>query len=293
MSSFKKFSGLLAILVVAGAGMAHAQQSSVRKPISSQPDLSVYNKAPSTARVRYEHSEVKLLAGSYKNGEWLAGVEMFLAPGWKTYWRVPGDAGVPAEFVWENSTNLASAEVMWPAPKRFQDITGKSIGYKKHVVFPVKIKAVKADKPVDVDLRLYYAVCSDICVPARASLALRLEPKTGAFAAKTLIDKFVQKVPSKSATGVVVDAVKIVSSNGKTILEVALKGTADRNTDILVEGFEDAYFDKPEMIDQKGDSYIYHLPIDGLKDIGKLRGKKLTLTILSGNIRLVSERSVE
>lgn len=293
MSSYKIIFGLVAVAVVANAGMANGQQSSSRKPLSSQPNLSAYNKAPDAAQVRYEHSEVKLLAGSYKNGEWLAGVEIFLAPGWKTYWRVPGDAGVPAEFVWKDSTNLANAQVMWPAPKRYQDITGKSIGYKKQVVFPVKIKAAQKDKPVDVDLRLYYAVCSDICVPAQASLALRLEPKTGDFTAKKLIDKFVEKVPSKNAKGVVVDAVKIVSLKGKAMLEVALKGTADRATDILVEGFEDAYFDKPELVDQKGDSHIFHLPVDGLEDIRKLRGKKLKLTVLSKKIRLVSEQSVE
>lgn len=292
MKLAKNICAVVAVIATAVTTNAYAQQSSARKPLSTQPDLSVYNKAPNSSQVRRKNSEVRLLPGSYKNGEWLAGVEIYLAPGWKTYWRVPGDAGVPAEFVWKNSNNLASAKVLWPAPKRYQDISGKSIGYKKHVVFPVRIKAKTGNQPVDVDLQLYYAVCSDICVPARARLALTLLPKPGADKSAQLIARYVKKVPVKNATGVSLASASAKIVRGKPVLEVKLKGAANNKTDILIEGYEDAYFDAPKLVDQGNDTRTFQLPIDGLQDVKKLKGQKLTITVLSGEIRLVGDVTV-
>ena len=59
-----------------------------------------------------------------------AGIEIKLQSGWKTYWRYPGDSGVPPAFDFSASENLGSATVLWPAPVRFKDGSGHSIGYK-------------------------------------------------------------------------------------------------------------------------------------------------------------------
>ena len=67
-----------------------------------------------------------------------AGVEIRLAPGWKTYWRYPGDSGVPPQFDFANSDNVKSVSVPWPAPQRFSDSDGNTIGYKDNVVFPLQ-----------------------------------------------------------------------------------------------------------------------------------------------------------
>ena len=68
-----------------------------------------------------------------------AGVEIKLQPGWKTYWRYPGDSGVPPVFDFAASDNVKSATVLWPAPVRFADGGGNSIGYKGDVIFPLRI----------------------------------------------------------------------------------------------------------------------------------------------------------
>ena len=59
--------------------------------------------------------------------------------GWKTYWRMPGDAGIPPQFDWSGSQNVKSVEVLWPAPQRFIDSGGETVGYKDRVVFPLRI----------------------------------------------------------------------------------------------------------------------------------------------------------
>ncbi len=82
-------------------------------------------------------SRVRLVGGAS-----LVGIEIELPEGWKTYWRTPGEAGgVPPAFDWSGSKNLASAQVLYPAPKRFSDSSGDTVGYKGTIVLPVLLKA--------------------------------------------------------------------------------------------------------------------------------------------------------
>src|SRR5215470_2211140 len=85
-------------------------------------------------------SAIRLIAGSNTNADALrAGIEIKLQPGWKTYWRYPGDSGVPPKFDFSGSENLKNAKVLYPAPHLFTDETGHSLGYKEKVILPVVI----------------------------------------------------------------------------------------------------------------------------------------------------------
>lgn len=108
-----------------------------------------------------------------------AGVEIKLEQGWKTYWRYPGDAGVPPVFDFAASENVKSATILWPAPVRFEDGGGMSIGYKSSVIFPLRIVPQDAAKPVRLRLNLDYAVCQTLCIPAKGKADLVLTGKAG------------------------------------------------------------------------------------------------------------------
>src|SRR3990170_3613834 len=92
-------------------------------------------------------SKVRLVSGTVDlDGKptLLAGVQLRMNPGWKTYWKNPGDSGVPPSFDWAGSKNLKHAELLYPAPHRFADANGMAIGYDDEVVFPVRL-ALAAD----------------------------------------------------------------------------------------------------------------------------------------------------
>ena len=102
-----------------------------------------------------------------------AGIEIRLDPGWKTYWRYPGDSGVPPTLDFAGSENIKSVTTLWPAPERFADgAGGNSIGYLGDVVLPLRIVPNDATKPSSLHLKLGYAVCGKLCVPAEADLDL-------------------------------------------------------------------------------------------------------------------------
>jgi DsbC/DsbD-like thiol-disulfide interchange protein len=118
---------------------------------------------------------VRLIAGTGWNGGALrAGVEVRLADGWKTYWRYPGDSGVPPVFDFSKSENIKSVSVLWPAPRRFAYEGGTSIGYKGDVIFPVHVVPNDPGQPATLRLTIEYAVCEKLCVPARGQAELAL-----------------------------------------------------------------------------------------------------------------------
>src|SRR6478752_9433705 len=120
------------------------------------------------------HSQLRLLAGSRSGTVLLGGIAIQLQPGWKTYWRTPGDSGVPPRFDFSKSDNVEAVTVLWPAPQKFDDgAGGTSLGYKHQVVLPLRIVAKNADKPVTLRADINYAVCEKLCIPvdAKAELA--------------------------------------------------------------------------------------------------------------------------
>ena len=99
-------------------------------------------------------------------GTQMTGLRLQLAPGWKTYWRSPGDAGIPPQFDWSGSTNVKSARIHWPAPHVFTTNGLRSIGYSGEVVLPVELTPRDPSAPMRLVGQVDIGVCSDICVPA-------------------------------------------------------------------------------------------------------------------------------
>src|SRR6195256_1899688 len=122
---------------------------------------------------RDDHSAVRLLAGSRSGAVLMGGIAFQLQPGGKTYWRIPGDSGVPPRFDFSKSENVDAVTVLWPAPTQFDDgAGGHSLGYKGQVVLPLRIVPKSADKPVTLRAEINYAVCDKLCIPVDASSEL-------------------------------------------------------------------------------------------------------------------------
>jgi len=111
-------------------------------------------------------AQVEILPGwRDAGGQHTAGIRIVLAPGWKTYWRAPGDAGIPPVFDWFGSENLNKITPAWPTPEVFRISGIRSIGYQQTLVVPLTIETRDADAPVRLKGRLMIGVCEEICVP--------------------------------------------------------------------------------------------------------------------------------
>ena len=164
------------------------------------------------------HSGVRLLAGSRSGPVILGGIAIQLQPGWKTYWRNPGDSGVSPQFDFTGSENVESVTVMWPAPLSFDDgAGGTALGYRKQVVLPLRIITKAADKPLLLRAHITYAVCDKICIPveARAELPFTSVASTEDGALRAALDT----VPKHAGIG---DngpfGVQSITREGKTVI---------------------------------------------------------------------------
>ncbi len=223
---------------------------------------------------------VSLIAGDFAGGRHLAGVHVELDRLWKTYWRVPGDAGIPPRFDWSGSRNLAAIELFYPLPKRYRDAAGESVGYKDRVVFPVLVTPREPDKPVHLRLDLFFAVCDVICIPAKADATIDLALASADPASAALIAGWLERVPRPAGAARPVTRARAATEVGQPVLLLEL---AERFDDVFVESALTAYFRKPEFSE---DGKSARLVIDGLKDAAALKGVRLDLTLARGETGL-------
>jgi DsbC/DsbD-like thiol-disulfide interchange protein len=234
-------------------------------------------------------SAVRLIAGSAaaepNQGVWRAGVEIKLEPGWKTYWRYPGDSGVPPRFNFEGSENVKDVVVQWPAPMRFADGNGTSIGYTDHTIFPLRVILKDASKPAVLRALIDYAVCEKLCVPVDAKLELPL------VAAPSLHDAALTASEARVPHSALIAADETLaitsvrrepgSPHERVIVEV--KAPAESRVDVFAEGPTAEWaLPLPEPVGDARDGVRrFAFDLDGLPPGAQAKGAVLKLTAVS------------
>lgn len=181
-------------------------------------------------------SAVRLIAGANGNGDATlrAGIEIKMQPGWKTYWRYPGDSGVPPRFDFSGSDNLKTATVLYPAPHLFTDETGHSLGYKSGVIFPLVITPQQPGKPVRLHMKIDYAVCEKLCVPAEGSGELTLASGASAHNADLIAAE--ARVPKPAPAAQLGLTARRVNTATKPVVAVDLAMPVGQAVELFVEG---------------------------------------------------------
>jgi suppressor for copper-sensitivity B len=182
-----------------------------------------------------------------------AGLQVMLDDGWKTYWRSPGEVGLPPELIWEESENIASVEIAYPAPTRFVAFDIQNFGYGTEVVYPLTVMLNDPGAPARLSVQANLLVCAEICVPETLNLTLDLPAGGGmdAEAAATL-SEWIARVPGTGPeAGLTLDAVHLD--------DVALTLTATSQMPFL----------SPDVFPEHGDWASFGAPEVTLSDGGR------------------------
>jgi DsbC/DsbD-like thiol-disulfide interchange protein len=185
------------------------------------------------------HGAVRLIAGpASDHGKVVtAGLEIKLDDGWKTYWKEPGDSGVPPRFDWSGSENVRDVEVLFPAPQRLHEGTGFAVGYDRGVVLPLRVTLVDPLQRVTLRLKLDYAICGIQCVPSQAEVSLARAPGEAIdrFAAATVtraIDRVPRLVKAGDPESYIISAER--AGDGSWLVAVTSWGTGP--VDLFADG---------------------------------------------------------
>ncbi len=284
----RKLSAMLTVLCLTQAAPATAAaQGAVSVPGGfSRPAGGAAVAGAASAWIKGYNSTARLIASAEPvatGRRLLAGVEIRLNDGWKTYWRHPGDdGGLPPTFDWTGSRNLKSARVLYPVPERIKSLNGTSLGYSKAVIFPVEIEPVDPTRPVELALALDYGICREICVPAEARMALTVEPRLAAMPAELIAS--VQKVPrpaeAAAAALLLKSAKAVLAGPSPSITFDIATAAAGGKPDLFVEAPDGVYLPVPAKAGEAaGGIQRFRIDLKGVEEAAKLAGKPLRLTI--------------
>ncbi len=228
------------------------------------------------------------------------GLHVRLWPGWKTYWRSPGDAGLPPRLAWSGSENLAGIDMAWPAPARFSVFGLETFGYEGELVFPLSARLAKPGRPLILKAAVDLLVCHDICVPAHFDLTLALPagPATPAPEA-AMIAEGVKRVPGGGAsTGLVLGAIRDASDENGPAVEIEASAREPFVTpDLFLEAAPGQAFKPPEFRFDLGDrrltARLAMLPLPpSAEPVQTMHGHPLGITLTDGQRSLEAHVTV-
>ncbi|MCG8356361.1 MAG: thioredoxin family protein [Kiloniellales bacterium] len=244
-----------------------------------------------------EQARLRLISASDstgRDGSLALGLHVELQPGWKIYWRSPGDAGFPPNLDWSGSENLASTEMAWPVPERFSLFGLETFGYGEEVVLPIAARLAQPGAPAKLRAEVTYLICEEICIPLQGTLGLDLPAGDGGRGLEALlIDQYASLVPGDGGSaGLSLEQTHLSGPAEAPSLEVVARATqAMTAPDVIVEAPPGFTFGKPEVELEDG-GRLAVLTLEGQRNAraeGVLEGKRLTLTLFDGRRGLEAE----
>lgn len=231
------------------------------------------------------NAQVRLIAvGVDDNGRIAGGIEIAIDPGWKTYWRSPGDAGVAPLIDFSGSTNLDGPVVVeYPVPHRLDDGYAVTNVYENHVVLPLTAVAVDPKAETELVLSLDIGVCADICIPEHFDLTLALAPGESDESAGTILVDARRALPGRPEPGVFdVDSVSRVGGTDKRpVFEIHLVAPNAATAEIFVEGPVDWYPAMPTLISSDAAHATFSVEFNRLGSKTPIGGNTFTVTIVA------------
>jgi DsbC/DsbD-like thiol-disulfide interchange protein len=227
-----------------------------------------------------EQSELRLLVSPTTEGQLHGAIQIALKPGWHTYWRTPGEAGVPPEFDFSGSENVAGVEVRYPVPERLDDGTSVSLIYRDEAVFLLEVTPVRAGEPLTLSLAARFGVCSEVCIPTEAAAAVTLAPDDGADPlAEAVVEGVAPRIPKAPEPGRF--DVEHVGVQGD-MLAIDVRMPDSSYADLFAEPPAGWYLGQPEFSGRAGGVSRFRLSLAGRPTGAALAGQTFRFVAVAG-----------
>lgn len=203
-------------------------------------------------------------------------LEMELSAGWHTYWRAPGDAGLPPRFDWTASTNVDNVQVAWPIPQRFDEMGLVTFGYKGTSRFPLTVTRKDPAAPAKLALTLDVMVCNEICIPQQLKLTADMDGTASPQGA--IIDSAMRLIPK---TDGVIKIDTVVNGPDAVVVTTTSSNVFD-GVDAFVTTGDAVFTAVPEITIDPNDPHKAMVKLVKPKSLIDLTGKDVIVVIVSG-----------
>lgn len=227
-------------------------------------------------------SKVRLIsAGIGEDGKLHGGIEIMLEPGWWTYWRTPGAAGLPPVIDFSGSGNLGAVTVSYPLPERHDDGYGATNIYPDGVLLPFTAEVPDAGAPVDLRLSLDIGVCQEVCIPEHVDATLDVPAGLASPVAGATLAGARARVPGEALPGLlsVESARRTGGDDRHPVFEITV--TAPDDAELFVEGPPDWFAGVPERVED-GAPAVYRVTVDRIGATTPIAGESLRVTLAAG-----------
>lgn len=212
--------------------------------------LSVLGVSSALANPPDDVAQVELVPGwTTSEGAQMAGVRISLAPGWHTYWRAPGDAGIPPQFSWSQSSNLKAVRVHWPRPEVFDQDGMRTIGYADDVILPIEFFAKDKGAAVEVSGQISMGVCKDICLPVTLDMTGKLGASSGSTEDTAALKRALSDRPDSARTagaGTVTCAIAPIKDGLKITAKIPVPYQGGNEVVVFETGRDDVWISATE-----------------------------------------------
>ncbi len=216
-------------------------------------------------------------------------LDVDLLPGWKTYWRDPGEAGVPPTLGFSGSENIEQAEIHFPAPERIKDDYSVWAGYKYPVTFPVSLVQKNAGAASTLQADVFLGICQSICIPFQTNFTLTVDPDVAAtpFEEK-LINHAFNDLPEASGEGFEITGFKHHEGVDALDLTIQVPSSASKS-ELFVTGPQGWYFETPKLVHHDGDLATFEISIDTGSQDAALAGNAIQVLVTSAGRSMETE----
>lgn len=202
-------------------------------------------------------------------------LDISLKPGWKTYWRDPGDAGVPPTLDVSSNANIADARFDFPAPQRHDEGDFQWAGYNAPVGLPVTFTLRDPKGSSEIEADIFLGVCETICVPVQARLTVNpaVDPANAAdaLAVKNALAAIPQAATSEFG-------IRLAETpEGKVIFEASFPGDPS-SAELFISGEGGYSFTTPIRQERDGKTFF---SVEATRPDGKPAGPGLHYTLVT------------
>jgi DsbC/DsbD-like thiol-disulfide interchange protein len=215
-------------------------------------------------------------------------LDIDLMPGWKTYWRDPGESGIPPQVDFSDSVNVAATELGFPPPERIDDGYSVFAGYREPVVLPITIEQQNPGRTSRLQANVFVGICSTICIPFQASFTLDVEQDTGASDYERFFVESAFKLLPEPASEAFHAGNPLVEADGKGFQFDVTAPESTESSELFVSGPSGWFFSVPEPVAGTG-SGRYRVSVISSPGDARPDGTNFTLLVVSGRRSMETE----